>query len=657
MAIYSFNHDSFGKTTNRAGAAGGNAAYNARETETRLDHSRQDGTAAGNAAYNAREEATYAVRSHVIPPEPGQAEAWFREQEKADRKNARMSDRFIGALPRELTPEQCIEAIERFCSDITQDRIPWHFALHLELDKKNEADWNPHAHIIFRDRDIETGRRFLYTSAHPKERAQLSEKGIHAWTTQDFRIAWEGEMNRALERAGHEARIDHRNLKEQGIDREPQIHVGPGSQNAAKKGRQFESRDREIGDRVIAYSVLDQGSRAEHNAHIVDANKQREAIQRDGTLAAPRQNDKDPEMARLRAAQAEARRAMYQDQRRDRDALKVAQNPARIEHKKWARQLYAGARQAAYKMVKESHADKWKEVRAIKDREERGQAAGTLKVEQKKAYDKEAERQVKLCRPQKDAAWKAMSAEHKKERGELRDQHRQETEALARQHAAERLGMEEKRRAEHIEKRANRISARLSSRQDMASQQAAAHQAIKLHAKASKTNGYRVQNVNPREASRAYFKTAWAEGKRQGDIRQALLEKRAANLKRAGPNGQDSYHRQQIRRSLRLAPVNDNSTGQGYPRDIIAPGLQAAKGKTGSDIQRSLLENDAQNQIRQAAMTGRTLNDAERVNAPPDIRQRLSDRERTALAIRNLTTSGPAREDRSKGRGGGGRGR
>ena len=74
MAIYSFNHDSFGKTTNRAGAAGGNAAYNAREHATRLEHSRQDGTAAGNAAYNAREEAAYAVRSHVIPACPEEAE-------------------------------------------------------------------------------------------------------------------------------------------------------------------------------------------------------------------------------------------------------------------------------------------------------------------------------------------------------------------------------------------------------------------------------------------------------------------------------------------------------------------------------------------------------------------------------------------------------
>src|SRR5262245_54567933 len=107
MAIYSFNHDTFGKTTNVPGAAAKNAAYNARENETRL--ASLDSQAGANAAYNAREEATYAVRSHIIPPDPVEAEAWFREQEKYDRKNARMSDRFIGALPRELTPEQCIE--------------------------------------------------------------------------------------------------------------------------------------------------------------------------------------------------------------------------------------------------------------------------------------------------------------------------------------------------------------------------------------------------------------------------------------------------------------------------------------------------------------------------------------------------------------------
>src|SRR5208337_3380088 len=43
MAIYSFNHDSFGKTTNRAGAAGDNAAYNARDNDTRLANDNTQG--------------------------------------------------------------------------------------------------------------------------------------------------------------------------------------------------------------------------------------------------------------------------------------------------------------------------------------------------------------------------------------------------------------------------------------------------------------------------------------------------------------------------------------------------------------------------------------------------------------------------------------
>src|SRR5215472_4815328 len=305
MAIYSFNHDTFGKTTNRVGAAGGNAAYNARENETRFENAGNEllsPSAASNAAYNAREEVTYAVRSHVIPPGPKEAEAWFHAQEQGERKNARMSDRFIGGLPRELTP----------------DRVPWHFALHLELDKKNDPDWNPHAHIIFRDRDIETGRRFLYTSAGPKEHPRLAEKGIRYWTTKDFREKWGADLNHALERAGHDARVDHRSLKEQGIDREPQIHMGPGSQHAASKGYPFDSRDQQRGDRTIPYSLLDQGSRAEHNAVIVEANKRHADRQ-------PTASRQHPNQLKLREAQTQVRKSMYREQKRDRDALRQAQ--------------------------------------------------------------------------------------------------------------------------------------------------------------------------------------------------------------------------------------------------------------------------------------------------------------------------------------------
>jgi hypothetical protein len=102
---------------------------------------------------------------------------------------------FIGALPPKLTPEQCIEAVENFCRDVTQDRVSCHFALHLDL--------NPHAHIRFRDRDIETNR------PGAKERAQLPVTGAQFQDTAAFRQKWNAEMNLALERAGHAVKKGH----------------------------------------------------------------------------------------------------------------------------------------------------------------------------------------------------------------------------------------------------------------------------------------------------------------------------------------------------------------------------------------------------------------------------------------------------------------
>ena len=636
MAIYSFNHDSFGKTTNRAGAAGDNAAYNARENETRLDHSRQDGTAAGNAAYNAREEATYAVRSHVIPADPKEAEAWFREQERGERKNARMSDRFIGALPRELTPEQCIAAVESFCHEVTQDRIPWHFALHLELDKKNEPDWNPHGHIIFRDRDIETGRRFLHTSAGPKERAELTAKGIEFWTTKDFRVEWEGQMNHALERAGHEVRIDHRSLKEQGIDREPQIHIGPGSQNAAKKGHQFESHDRQIGDRTIPYTILDNGSRAERNARIREQNALTRAAHagREATGHCPsdprtaeafetmlaRFSPKTPhdfEMQRLREKQADVRRVMYREQRRDRDELRQAQQAQLGEHREWAKELYADAREAAFEQVKEQTADRWKGVRSIGDKNQREQAAEALKREQKVLYAKISALHVGQARIEKDHVWKTLRQTQLEERHNLRAAHREEFTALARQHSAERLGVCEEHRAEDMQRQANRIEARLSAHPGMAAQQQAALKLVHSHAAGRKGMG-----PDPARSALALMKTAHAENEKRAKIRQRLNAMRQTNQLRGS---QPDRFRAQAGRAMQVLG--------------------------------RIMEADPQNQIRQAAASGRALTGDERANAPQDLKEKIGWREKRAAQRAAFVPGKRDSQERGKGRGGGGRGR
>jgi hypothetical protein len=47
---------------------------------------------------------------------------------------------------------------------------------------------------------------------------------------------WEEEANRALQRAGFQIRIDHRSLKEQGINREPEKHRGPERRRRREEG-------------------------------------------------------------------------------------------------------------------------------------------------------------------------------------------------------------------------------------------------------------------------------------------------------------------------------------------------------------------------------------------------------------------------------------
>ena len=229
---------------------------------------------------------------------------------------------------------------------------------------------------------------------------------------------------------------------------------------------------------------------------------------------------------------------MYQEQQRDREALRQAQIASKLDHQTWAKQLYAKARESAFQSVKGDYAEKWQALRTVEDRKQREQAAAALKLEQKKAYARESTLKINECRPEKDAAWKAMQARHEKERLDLRTLHRQETSALARQQVTERLALHEKWRAQALDKQANRIDARLTAHQGMAAQQQAALETIKLHAQASRTaaaGGPVAVPPNPLEASRAYSEKAQSEQDKRAAIRATLLKTRAQNLERAAP--------------------------------------------------------------------------------------------------------------------------
>lgn len=233
MAIYSLNHKPIGKSTQ-------DRPY----------------TAGAHVNYVTRDSALGHLDGARLPVDRDGARGFFNRAEDQGRKNARVADKLMLALPRELTPEQRHELVRGYAEAITAGRASW-LAAHHDMGKDAS---NPHCHLIIHDRDAETGRRVFGTT----------EKG----STQRLRELWQAHANRALERAGRHERIDARTLEAQGIDREPQVHVGPRNRAFQERGRRPVSRPRSFRNRpgarsrsrIVNYPAIDRGrSRQEYN--------------------------------------------------------------------------------------------------------------------------------------------------------------------------------------------------------------------------------------------------------------------------------------------------------------------------------------------------------------------------------------------------------
>lgn len=611
-------------------------------------------TATAHVSYIMRSEAMTKFQCEHMPDGGRGTRVFFDKLwEKAGMpESARICDKLMLALPLDLSQEQRYDAVQSFMQTFGQGRIAWCAAHH----DSGEDSHNPHAHIVFKDADIDTGRKVIGTTTSSRDVREAKE---HGWkvppraTTADMRRMWCEHLNAYMERAGIDIRYDPRTLKEQGIDREAQIHIGPKAQALAEKGHAFHSQDRMRNGHGLPYTLLDEGNRVEHNSRIIARNNERKLAadsspQMEASLSAspgePRPS-KPPtphqkEHQELEKAHGRIRQTLYEEQKRDRDALTKVQTAASLKHQKWGRELYADARQSAYDKIKDEYAVKWKELRTNTPLSQRKKASDALKVEQKKAYAEEAKRQIDLRRPEKDTAWKALKASQEEERNALRAEHGKETEALARQQIAEHLGVQEKWVAQGLDKKSQRIMVQLSSRQSMATQQDAAQKTIKLHAKASHLDHETALPSNPREASRRYFGLAYKEQGQHQAIRRKLLDDRLKRLEQAGP-----------------AP--EKGIENGSPRQIVLPGIFADRDKRGAVLQRRLREIDPQQQIRQAASSGRPLSSDERANASPEIKEQLSRKDRQAKErTLFIPQSRDGKQNRGReGRGGGGRGR
>ena len=189
-------------------------------------------SATGAAAYRSGERITdertgltfdYGKKSGVDHTEiicPANAPAWLTDLSRGQlwnlveatekRKDAQVCREVEVALPVELSFEQQRELVRGFVKEQFAQR-----GMVADLAMHHTTGHAPHCHILLTMRDIDR------QGFGQKNRTWNDKQLLETWREQ-----WAEHTNRALERAGHTVRVDHRSLEAQGIDRIPQPKLG-----------------------------------------------------------------------------------------------------------------------------------------------------------------------------------------------------------------------------------------------------------------------------------------------------------------------------------------------------------------------------------------------------------------------------------------------
>lgn len=174
----------------------------------------------------------------VITPDGSQierSELWNRAEEAEKRKDAKVAREWELALPSELTAEQRKDLACTFARMLV-DRYGVVADVCIHEPSRMSDQRNHHAHILTTTRTYADG--ILGEKTRILDSPKTSGKEVEY-----MRQAWANLVNRALEWAGHDTRIDHRSLEAQGIGRFPTSHLGPIATAMERRGIQTERGD------------------------------------------------------------------------------------------------------------------------------------------------------------------------------------------------------------------------------------------------------------------------------------------------------------------------------------------------------------------------------------------------------------------------------
>ena len=243
MAVYHFSAKTVSRSAGRSSTAA--AAYRAAErivderTGEIHDYTRKGGV----------------VASEVILPGGGtmaRADLWNAVETHHKRGDATVAREFVVALPAELDADQRQDLARRYARELAE-RYRVAVDVNVHAPGKEGDQRNHHAHILLSACYANTWGK-LGKKAVELDPIHCQRHGL-ANVVEVERERWEQLANQTLEKAGQEARIDHRSLEAQGItDRMPGVHLGPTATAIERSGRESDigRRAREQADQFMA---------------------------------------------------------------------------------------------------------------------------------------------------------------------------------------------------------------------------------------------------------------------------------------------------------------------------------------------------------------------------------------------------------------------
>lgn len=150
------------------------------------------------------------------------------------KENARLAKEYTCALPHELTDQERIKIVDDFCRDfVKKHNVIVDACIHAPHDNDDETDnKNFHVHIMFTTRVVNE------KGGLGKKQRTFNDKGPEI--LKDSRATFANVVNTALEKAGQDARVDHRSYKERGLSLEATTHEGPEVTHLRRKGIETE---------------------------------------------------------------------------------------------------------------------------------------------------------------------------------------------------------------------------------------------------------------------------------------------------------------------------------------------------------------------------------------------------------------------------------